>query len=167
MLKNKTIIIASIIASIILIILVVFRGYISSVTKNSNNMIINAIFKSNNPVVNKNVSIDVAYKYNLEDKYIEKTIDGHIVCRTDLNCLSKYYIECKNSDAVFFDKEVDAGFAFVVRGVVDNKCNVDIFSEKDDVDIKSTCNIPLDKLSKDSFNNLLTKTTRNSYEYCK
>lgn len=112
---------------------------------------------------------DLSYaisKYNLEDKYLEKNIDGHIICRNDLNCLFRYYMECKPSNGLFFDNSLNKAFGFSVVNSIDGKCVFNIISYYEDIKNK-TCLVDLDNLSKINFESILNDKIRKGLNYCK
>lgn len=162
----KKIIIFILVLLFISLLFFIAKKNITYNTNNSNN-INNILDVEKKLVIDDNVFLKgVIEKYNLEDKYVEKTIDGHIVCRTDLNCIFRYYAECKSSDAVFFDDGAGRGFAFVVRGIINNICNVEIFSE-DEKDGKYLCSLTSDKLSKEVFEKIINLNSREKLDFCK
>lgn len=167
---NKKKLIFMFIVILILSLSLVLKNNIKNVNNTNNNINLNNIInivKEENLIKDSSLLESAINNYNLEDKYVEKTIDGHIVCRTDLNCLFRYYMECKSSDAVFFDKDANKGFIFVVRGFYNDVCNFEILSGDIIKEDNKICKISLNNLSKEEFDKVLLKDKRNVLDYCK
>ncbi len=173
--NNKFLIFAIIIFSIFFVFLFWF------ILNNVNNKKSNQVIKTNNnlnPVINndnlkdnvrssKNTDLFKAISnYNLEEKYIQKSIDGYVFCSEDLNCVKRYFMECKTFRGIFIDNGINKKFIIIGRGVVNGKCVVDVMSS-DKKDGNYSCNLIFDNLSFDLFNKITNLSSREKLDFCK
>lgn len=107
----------------------------------------------------------VKNKYNLVDEDIEKTEDGHIICRGDENCIDRFFMECKSSNGIYLDKSNGVYFIFITRGYIRNKCLVDILGGTVDYDDYS-CELSEEDVNLEVLKNIKVLDFRKTSDLC-
>lgn len=105
--------------------------------------------------------------YNVEDKFINKSIDGEVICLKDLNCVKRFFMECKSFNGVFIDNDAMKYFIMFGKGYYldSNKCVVEVKSS-DGLNNNYSCSIADKDLSLDLFSKITNLNSRENLDFC-
>lgn len=106
--------------------------------------------------------------YSLEDEDLETTVGGdYVICRTDENCITRFFVECRSSSGVYFDGD-NGSYIFITRGFYgeNKKCLIEVLSGVEDKD-DYNCEFTKAELSIDTYNKVKSLDNRKLMNQCK